>query len=411
MRAMAKRAETESVTTLRSLPTVWSYKVSSQAVGLHVDDREVWGGWENGVVVVANHKGKLLRKWRLPSGVDALIADEAWRYAGCHDGNVYDLTGKTPRVTYEVGHDVRIHWIEVHRGNLCVSDAKGACTVLDPDQKLMWRAKAAGARAGWMVRADDSGVYLGNSKGVCKFDWKGKQKWAASKTASVGFGWQEATRVFAFIGFHAGGKKAAVVAVDKTSGKVVARGSCWSDSDHYEPTNNAASCAAVGTERIYAATCDMLFCFDGDGQPLWQAPTACGTPCSMAILDDRLYVATHDGHLAAIDVSDKAVAAAHTKDARHAKAIRVAAPRASVARDVETVSAKAAKGKGVIVECFADGTKLRVRVISPGYQSDWFCQFPRDIREDGARFVVDEVREASQGGFYRVLGNIRRIGR
>jgi hypothetical protein len=75
-------------------------------------------------------------------------------------------------------------------------------------------------------------------------------------------------------------------------------------------------------------------------------------------------------------------------------------------RDVEDTEDA---GKGVIVECTKEGGKLRVRVVSPGYNADWFCQFPKDIREDGARYVVDEVREASQGGFYRVLGDIKRL--
>jgi hypothetical protein len=36
-------------------------------------------------------------------------------------------------------------------------------------------------------------------------------------------------------------------------------------------------------------------------------------------------------------------------------------------------------------------------------------QFPRDIREEGSKYVVVQVREATQGGFYRVFGNIRRL--
>jgi outer membrane protein assembly factor BamB len=389
---------------LKSLPTLWSYRVKSQAVGLHVDDREVWGGWENGMVVAVDHAGKTQRKWRLPSGVDALIADEDWRYAGCHDGNVYDLTGRTPRVAYEVGANARIHWIDVFRGNLCASDIKGACTVVDADQKLMWKAAPRGASAGWMVRADEDGVYVGNSKGVTKYTWAGKKKWATT-TRDVGFGWQEDARVFAFVGFrHL--KQSAVVAIDKESGKVRARGSCWSTKPHYRQHINAASCAAVGTDRIFGATAETLFCFDGKGSPLWEAPAACGTPCSMAVYGDRLYVATHDGHLAAIDISDKAIAAAKKKTGKQAKTKRVVLAK-ETARKVETVKAKGAKG--IVVECFKDGSKVRIRVVSAGYNADWFCQFPRDIREVGARYVVDEVREATQGGFYRVLGNIRRL--
>ena len=37
------------------------------------------------------------------------------------------------------------------------------------------------------------------------------------------------------------------------------------------------------------------------------------------------------------------------------------------------------------------------------------CQFPRDLRREGARYLVDEVREAARGGFYRVLGDIREV--
>jgi hypothetical protein len=76
------------------------------------------------------------------------------------------------------------------------------------------------------------------------------------------------------------------------------------------------------------------------------------------------------------------------------------------ARDVKETTTEEG---GIVVECVRVGKDVRVRVISPGYRDDWFCQFPRDIREEGARYVVDQVREATQGGFYRVLGNIRRL--
>jgi hypothetical protein len=32
-----------------------------------------------------------------------------------------------------------------------------------------------------------------------------------------------------------------------------------------------------------------------------------------------------------------------------------------------------------------------------------------EIREEGARYVVEEVREAEGGGFYRALGEIKRL--
>ena len=64
---------------------------------------------------------------------------------------------------------------------------------------------------------------------------------------------------------------------------------------------------------------------------------------------------------------------------------------------------------GVVVECVKDGSKLRVRVVSDGYNGDWFVQFPRDMREEGAKFVVDEVRKTTQNNFYHVLNNIKRL--
>jgi hypothetical protein len=48
-------------------------------------------------------------------------------------------------------------------------------------------------------------------------------------------------------------------------------------------------------------------------------------------------------------------------------------------------------------------------VVSPGFDKKRNCQFPRDIRAAGARFVVDEVRESKSGGFYRALGKIRKL--
>ncbi|MEV6774170.1 hypothetical protein AB0N05_36595 [Nocardia sp. NPDC051030] len=66
-------------------------------------------------------------------------------------------------------------------------------------------------------------------------------------------------------------------------------------------------------------------------------------------------------------------------------------------------------GNGIVVECVQDGTNLRVHVVSPGYQRGWNVQFPRDIRQAGARYVVDAVAESARGGFYRVRGDIRRL--
>jgi Ca-activated chloride channel family protein len=66
---------------------------------------------------------------------------------------------------------------------------------------------------------------------------------------------------------------------------------------------------------------------------------------------------------------------------------------------------------GVLVKCERMGGKLRIRVISEGYDSDLNVQFPRSIREEGVTYVVDEVTLAANHSFYRVSGEIRRLGK
>ena len=61
----------------------------------------------------------------------------------------------------------------------------------------------------------------------------------------------------------------------------------------------------------------------------------------------------------------------------------------------------------VYLRCFADGKKLRVRIVSEGFNSDANCQFPRDIRADGRIYSVhpSQISIAARGSqkwFYRV---------
>lgn len=82
---------------------------------------------------------------------------------------------------------------------------------------------------------------------------------------------------------------------------------------------------------------------------------------------------------------------------------------------VKRIREKWGKGKkatttpGVIVECYKQGSKLKMRVVSPGYNADWNVQFPRDLREEGARYSVEEIKEATKGGFYRASGEIKKL--
>ena len=76
------------------------------------------------------------------------------------------------------------------------------------------------------------------------------------------------------------------------------------------------------------------------------------------------------------------------------------------AADLETTDTV---GDGVLVQCLKDKSKLRVRVVSDGYNPDWNMRFPKSIREEGMLYVVDDVKESSSGGFYLAYGKIKRF--
>ncbi|WP_138502209.1 vWA domain-containing protein [Nostoc sp. PA-18-2419] len=68
-------------------------------------------------------------------------------------------------------------------------------------------------------------------------------------------------------------------------------------------------------------------------------------------------------------------------------------------------------GSGVELHCLREGGKLRIKVISDGYDSTKNVQFPRAIRAEGARYVVEGLEPSNDGSFYRVSGNITRLAR
>ena len=148
-------------------PFVGVQSIQGRRGGLTVYDSEGWRGWGSGDVAACDHAGTVLRRWRLPAGVDSLVADEAWRYAGCRDGTVYDLTERTPRAAFVIDPSARVQAVEVFRGNLCAGDSSGAFPFPDPEQNVPWKytPKPRGTSA-LQVRAEDAGGYRGHSAGV-----------------------------------------------------------------------------------------------------------------------------------------------------------------------------------------------------------------------------------------------------
>lgn len=169
------------------------------------------------------------------------------------------------------------------------------------------------------------------------------------------------------------------------------------------------SCAAVEDGKYVFAGDNMssIYCFNERGERLWKLSTGCGSAFSMQFFKDRLYLVTTDGSLACVDASEAAIQAAQRGSVP--KPVSIKAPQPLAAAQVGTVETTRSASVGVIVECYEQGGQVRVRVVSPGYNPHWHVQFPKDIREVGARFVVEGVHESSRGGFYRAYGDIQRL--
>jgi outer membrane protein assembly factor BamB len=393
-RPVTRRSVSSAPSKAKQAPVSWKFKTKTSAFGIFIDPERCWVGNESGQVFALGHDGKVRMQFKLPEGVKCLVGDQDWLYAGCDDGNVYDLTGKVPRLAYSIAEEVNILWLDICDGVLAVSDDNGVVTLIDAEEEKLWDKKSKGD-AGWMVRATQDAIYHGHSGGVTAYrSHDGKQLWHHKQADWVLFGWQTDTAVYPGCG------SGNVYKLHKKTGKVEL--TC-------KANNTVLSNATSPDDRfIFAGDSNStVYCFDGTGKRLWALATGCASALSMQYHDEKLYIVTTDGTLACIDASEAAITAAQAGTLP--KPREVQAPKAVAQADTTHLETARTAGTGVVVECVKTGGKLRVRVVSQGYQKNWNVQFPRNLRLEGGRFVVDEIREATQGGFYRARGNIRKL--
>ncbi len=379
----------------KSAPVLWKFDSGSAAFGIYIDDDHCWVGNEAGRVFKLDHDGQVINQYQLPNGVKCIIADQDWIYVGCDDGNVYDLTGKVARIAYEINENIDIYWLDISNGLLGVSDRSGNVTTINHEDEEQWTKKSKGT-AGWMVRCDEEGkVYHGHSGGVtCYNGANGEKHWHQATKGSVLFGWRMENTVLTGSGsshlelFDNEGKRLGEMKADR------AVYSCASSP------NNDFIFGGDSSAHVY--------CFDKDEKRLWKLATTCGSAYSMQYHNEKLYIVTTHGTLTCIDASETAIKEA--QEGKVPEAVKIAAPKAVKVVQTEVVETVATNNaNGIIVKCVKVGSKLRVRVLSDGFKKDWNVQFPKNLRAEGAEFVVDELRESS-GGFYRVYGNIYRLG-
>ncbi|WP_152560102.1 vWA domain-containing protein [Hymenobacter sp. IS2118] len=66
-------------------------------------------------------------------------------------------------------------------------------------------------------------------------------------------------------------------------------------------------------------------------------------------------------------------------------------------------------GTGILIQCVKDGSKLRARVVSDGFDPSWNMRFPRGIRDESTLFVVEHVNTAPDGKSYIASGDIKKF--
>ncbi|GAA2519427.1 WGR domain-containing protein [Winogradskya humida] len=392
-RSVSRRQIVSTRSSATRAPVLWRYSSGSPAFGIFVDDDVCMVGNESGLITTLSHGAEVLQQFRLPEGVKCIVADDGWIYAGCDDGNVYDLSGKVPRLAYRIAPEIDIYWLDIHDGVLGVSDAGGGISAIDHEDEFLWQRPGRGQSA-WMVRCDTNAIHHGHTQGVTSYDWRtGRELWH-TKTGSVLFGWQERDTVYA------GTANRQVVELGK-------------DGTHHQTYHCDAavySCATAEDGRYVFAgdSASSIYCFAADGTRLWKLATGCGSAFSMQYRNNRLYIVTTDGSLACIDASESAIQSAVAGTVPQAVDVK-APPRMPAVTPSTTIDIVHDPSDGVIVECIEESGRLRVRVISSGYHHDWQVQFPKGIREQGSRYVLTGVREATRGGFYRAYGEIRRL--
>lgn len=376
-------------------PVLWSAQTPKSAFAIFVDASTCWVGNNEGMIHVVDHEGAHLRSYAVPKGVGCILRDDAWTYAGCDDGRVYDLSRDEAHVAYEVNISAELLAMSVHDGDLVVADWGGCVACFDHESGQRWSTES-GSGDGWALVCDDSTIVHGHEHGLTALDWSGKERWRKPTEAPVTCG-ARSEDVLAF------GNDGSCVWRYAPDGRRRVRLECDAPV--------TACCLTEDGETTYVGDHEgAYYAFDFEGKRLWKlaSESAAGAALALGCYGERLFAATRTGALFCVDVNAKAVAKARRGDRPEVR--RVALPKRRAARTVvREVATTTDASAGVVVECVRDDGRLRVRVVSDGYEKAWNCQFPSALRVEGERFVVDAVVASRRGGFYRVQGAIRRL--
>jgi len=174
------------------------------------------------------------------------------------------------------------------------------------------------------------------------------------------------------------------------------------------PCPNAiiSNCVSDDQKMLFAGdACGMVYCIDMESSKfLWNCQTNCGSALSMSFFDNNVYIATTEGALACIPalITEGSPDVMQEREISHSTSINEVHVSESVGKS------QFESGK-VIVHCVKEKGSLRISPVSGGFHKSWNIQFPRAIRKEGARFVVDGLVESVTGGFYRAIGEVQEL--
>jgi len=282
----------------------------------------------------------------------------------------------------------QVYWMDIRNGRIAASDVSGKVALINSEGETIWVKKnVGGVSSGWMCLMDDTGVYHGHSGGVHKRQLAdGAEVWKTNDIPYILFGQQDDKFVYPGGGYG-------LVKLDKTNGKVVTR----------YGSGSGPSCAVTKDSNLIISA-DPFCVYQNDGKMLYDfSAYSKDTPVSMAtwgnfdVFGVRTKVTKYDFSPEAM----KQMRSGYWKTQSFtAQSIAEITPQETVAVTTDTSG-------GILCECVNENGKLRVRVIAPGYNKAWNIQFPRAIREDGAKYVVEKI--VDQGGFYRAWGDIKKV--
>ncbi|BDM63517.1 molybdenum metabolism regulator [Shewanella sp. NFH-SH190041] len=390
IRAVAQRPTQSAATSGRrtkpkqSAPVIAQYHTEITAFGIFVDQQHIYIGDETGRVSVLDHDYHLLREYQLPSGTKCIVADGANVFAGTNQGQVYEITGKIARLAYDCPGNAAIYWMDLCDGVLAVSDNEGGLFVYDYEGEPLFH-KSTNNGSAWLVRVDESSIYHGGQH-LARYAMDGSQLWQ-SDIRGILFGYQTETCIYAAARGH-------VAMVDKVHGSVVRK---------YPVDWAPSNCTSQDGMQVFAQENRNLVAWKKSGEKLFELASP-NSGMSMQYFAEKLFVVGNTG-LAVVDVSEASIAAAQDNQLPEVKTFR-ASRQALPEVDSTALELAAGSEQGIELVCIRDGSHLRVRVVTPGYDHAMNCQFPKNLRVEGRRFLAERVELSRSGTFYRISGNI-----